>query len=88
MEGRVACKQDNALFMHDCLHHPTKISGGAEYFMELDKQFMTPLQRQSREMILIESRRLDILMNSKSEYNGSKVPRVVIEGEGERMEKK
>ena len=71
MEGRAACKEDNPLYKHDQLYHQIHQDGG-EYYMEMDRQFLRPLQRQTREMVLIEMSKIDILLNSKSEYNGSK----------------
>ena len=39
-------------------------------------------------MVLIEVSKAGIKMNSKSEYYGSKIPRIIVEGKGEKLERK
>ena len=51
--------------------------------MKMEKGFKKPLARQIREGVEIEMSR-DTLMNGKSEWNSSRIPRIVIE-EGERQ---
>ena len=72
-------KEDSPLHKHNVEYHPNK-RGGAEYYMEVDREFQKPMQRQLREMIVIEMYQGDILLNSKNEYQSARVPRVVLEG--------
>ena len=51
--------------------------------MRVEKSFKKPLARQIREGVEIEMSR-EVLMNSKSEWNSARIPRIVIE-EGERQ---
>ena len=41
--------------------------------MELDKQFQRPLQRQVREMVLIDRIKADVRLNSKEIDNGIEI---------------
>ena len=47
--------------------------------MEIVRKHKSPLTRQIHESVAIENSSAKILMNSKSEYNGSKIPRIVVE---------
>ena len=51
--------------------------------MKMEKGFKKPLARQIREGVEIEMSN-ETLMNSKSEWNSARIPRIVIE-EGERQ---
>ena len=51
----------------------------ATFVMKVDKSHRSPLTRQVEEAVSIEIRKLDNLMNSKTEYNGSRIPRIRIE---------
>ena len=50
-----------------------------KFSMKVTGSHRTPLTRQIQESVKIENSTANILMNSKSEYNGSRIPRVVIE---------
>ena len=52
--------------------------GGAEYYMQIDRKYDRPMQRQLREMVAIEMDRGDMIINSKNEYMSARVPRLVI----------
>ena len=49
------------------------------FSMKVTRGHKTPLTRQIQESVEIENSTANILMNSKCEYNGSRIPRVVIE---------
>ena len=50
-----------------------------KFKMKVVRGHKTPLSRQIHESIEIENSKADFLMNSKGEYNGSRIPRIVIE---------
>ena len=68
--------EDNVLTKHDKLHH-----GGdpGTYSMHVVRMHKTALGRQIHEATLIQHSDADIQMNSKSEYNGPRIPRISIE---------
>ena len=68
--------EDNPLYKHDVLHHAGVKS---EFTMKVLRQHKTPLARLIQESVEIEMSRDDLIMNSKGEYNGSRVPRIKIE---------
>ena len=47
--------------------------------MNLEKTFRKPLERQVREGVELEMCTADIVMNSKAEWNGSRITQIVIE---------
>ena len=84
IENRKDEKEDSVLLKHDVTYHE---GNPAIYYMEMDKRFTKPLQRQIREIVMIDMSKDDVLMNSKGEWNSSRIPRVVVEDMGERKEK-
>ena len=69
--------EDNPMWKHIYESHGGE--GGEELFsMRMEAGFKKPLARQIREGVEIESSRGE-LMNSKSEWNNSRIPRIVIE---------
>ena len=69
--------EDNAMWKHVYDSHGGE--GGEEMFsMKMEMGFKRPLARQIKEGVEIEMSR-NTLMNSKSEWNNSKIPRIVIE---------
>ena len=75
-------KDDNPMWKH--LWDSHKGEKGEEIFtMKMEKGFKKPLARQIREGVEIEMSN-ETLMNSKSEWNSARIPRIVIE-EGERQ---
>ena len=63
--------------------HRGENKGDEIFSMRVEKSFRKPLTRQIREGVEIEMSQATLL-NSKSEWNNSKIPRIVIE-EGERQ---
>ena len=53
--------------------------------MKVIEKHKSPLTRQVHEGVEIETNGADIILNSKSEWNGSRLPRIVIEC-GEELE--
>ena len=47
--------------------------------MKVLSKHKTAMERQNAELVRIETEKVDILLNSKDEWNGSKIPRVVLE---------
>ena len=72
--------EENPLWKH--LWESHKGRGDEIFTMSMEKSFTKPLARQIREGVEIEMCR-GTLLNSKSEWNNSRIPRIVIE-EGER----
>ena len=62
---------DNPMVKHGIIHHP-----GLEhqYKMGVATRFKTPFSRQIAEAAAIELCTAGIILNSKSEWNGSKLP--------------
>ena len=69
-------REKSPLWKHCEEHHQ-----GAEvnFSMKVGNSHRTPLTRQIQESVKIENSKAAILLNSKSEYHGSRIPRVVIE---------
>ena len=63
--------------------HRGEDKGDEIFSMKMEKSFKKPLARQVREGVEIEMSKATLL-NSKSECNNSKIPRIVIE-EGEKL---
>ena len=64
------------LWKHCAEHHERE---EVKFSMKVIASHRTPLTRQVQESVEIDNSKAKILLNSKSEYNGSKIPRVVIE---------
>ena len=75
-EGLESQKEKNALWKH-CVekHGGTKVN----FSMKVLRSHKTPLSRQVHESVEIDSSKADIVMNSKGEWNGSRIPRIIIE---------
>ena len=56
------------------------------FSMKVVRSHKTPLTRQVHESVEIDNSSARILMNSKCEYAGSKIPRIVIEGSSSKSE--
>ena len=69
-------EEDNALWKHCCEHHQGE---RVKFSMKVGRKHRTPLTRQLEEAVAIETKKVDILLNSKSEFHGSRIPRVRIE---------
>ena len=75
-EGLESEKEKNPLWKH-CMekHGGTKVN----FNMKVLRSHRTPLSRQVHESVEIDSSKADIVMNSKGEWNGSRLPRIIIE---------
>ena len=63
------------LWKHCLEEHGEKL---VEFSMKIVRSHKTPLTRQIHESVEIEHSSAKILLNSKSEYNGSRIPRIVL----------
>ena len=78
IEGLKNKEEDNALWKHTWDVHDGE--GNSDTFeMKLEKTFKKPLERQIREGVELEMCTADIVMNSKAEWNGSRIPQIIIE---------
>ena len=68
----------NALVKHSMEHHQD-LETHPPFSMKVLGRYKTALQRQVAEAVFIDNNQADIIMNSKGEWNGSKLPRVVLE---------
>ena len=68
--------EESALYKHDQIHHNGEKS---TFSMKILRKHSKPLSRQLQEATLIENSKVDIMLNSKGEFNGARVPRVVVE---------
>ena len=71
-------EEENALWKHAWERHHGE-SDPNMFEMKLEGTFKKPLQRQIREGVELEMSRAGTILNSKSEWNHSKIPRIVIE---------
>ena len=76
LKGHNKKSEDNALAKHDSVHH-----GGikSSYSMKILRKHEKTLSRQIHEATVIDNSLANIVMNSKSEILGQKVPRVTVE---------
>ena len=78
MAGLESCYEKNALWKHSILYHGGSL-GKADIKMEVVEGHRSPLNRQIHEGVEIETNAAAVVMNSKSEWGGSKIPRIMIE---------
>ena len=76
LKGQEKGAEDNPLNKHDHLHHQG-VRG--TYSMKVLRRHNAPLGRQIHEATEIELSKANVIMNSKGEFNGARVPRVTIE---------
>ena len=69
--------EDNALWKHLEGDHKGEGKGNEIFSMRVEKGFKKPLARQIREGVEIELSKATLL-NSKSEWNSARIPRIVI----------
>ena len=76
LDGLVKKNEKNALWKH-C----AQVHGGRQvkFTMKIVRSHKTPFTRQVQEGVEIDNSTANIIMNSKGEWNGSRIPRVVIE---------
>ena len=75
MESR---QEKNSLWKHSYLHHQGELVR-EDLQMNIIEKHKSPLNRQIHEGVELELNRADIVLNSKSEWNHSKIPRITIE---------
>ena len=68
--------EKNALWKHCCQEHQGR---HVKFKMKVLRSHKTPLTRQIQESVEIECSLAKIIMNSKGEWNGSRIPRIKIE---------
>ena len=71
-------KEETPLVNHMLLHHP---GDTPEFSIKAERSYKTSLGRQIGEAIKIGMSESRFLMNSKTEWGGNKIPRVVVEDE-------
>lgn len=72
--------EESSLVKHAIINHQGEIP---DFQMRVERQHQTPFSRQISEAVAIDTCKADIILNSKAEYNGEKVPRVVLEVGGQ-----
>ena len=82
MDGLENEKEDNPLWKHCFLEHEGE---KVEFKMKVVRGHKSPLTRQIQEGVEIECSTDDLVLNSKGEWNGSRLPRLRIEV-GEKLE--
>ena len=74
--GQLQHAQDNALHKHNVIHHEGRAQS---YSMKMLRAHRKTLTHQIHEATIIQHSQADIQLNSKGEYNGPRIPRVVLE---------
>ena len=80
--------EKNGLWKHSELHHGGGDLTKEDFIMEIIEKHRSPLTRQIHEGVALEINKADIILNSKSEWNHSRLPRIVIEVGEEQEEDK
>ena len=70
-------KEDNHMTKHALEHHAEE-DEKPQFKMTIMKSYKKAIERQIAEAVNIEMTEADIIMNSRSEWNGSRLPRVII----------
>ena len=70
--------EDNPLTKHWLASHQGDETEPT-FTMEILRKFVKPLQRQISEAVAINRSGADIILNSKSEWNSQRIPRVITE---------
>ena len=81
----VAKYEKNSLWKHSVLYHEGELKR-EELVMAVIEKHRSPLNRQIHEGVELEMNGAGVILNSKSECNHSKIPRIVIEVGAEREE--
>ena len=79
--------EKNSLWKHSFNHHEGKLKR-EDLEMKVVETHRSPLSRQIHEGVAIETNKADIVMNSKSEWNQARLPRIIIESGEEVIEDK
>ena len=75
-QGQEKMRSDNPLHKHDMIFHEG-VAG--QYTMKVLRKHKKPLARQIQEATTIDNTTAQIVMNSKGEYLGARVPRITVE---------
>ena len=78
MEGLENKNEENSLWKHSEIYHQGEL-GRDDFKMVVIERHRTPLTRQVQEGVELEVNKADLILNSKSEWNHSRIPRIVIE---------
>ena len=70
--------EKNGLWKHSEIFQGRKLEG-IDFKMEIKNSYRSPLMRQIHEGVALEINGAKIIMNSKSEWNHSRIPRIVVE---------
>ena len=70
--------EKNSLWKHSLLHHNGTL-GLEDLRMEIVESHRSPLNRQVHEGVELDTNRADLILNSKSEWNHCRIPRIMIE---------
>ena len=76
LQGQARQHEDNPLMKHDQLHHHGVHSS---YSMKVLRKHKAPLARQVQEATEIDHSNAQIILNSKGEFNGARIPRITLE---------
>ena len=76
MEDYSSLKTDSHMLKHNILKH--KELENVEFDMKVLKEHQSALQRQIHEAVLLQNYTGACLMNSKSEYSRSRIPRLTV----------
>ena len=85
IKGLKEKKEDNSLWKHSALFHEGTLQE-RELRMRMMESHKSPLKRQVQEGVQLQVHTADIIMNSKSEWNHDRLPRIVIETGEEQQE--
>ena len=78
MAGLRAKSEKYSLWKHATIHHGGELEK-EDLELRIVERHKSPLSRQVHEGVELELNKADVIMNSKTEWNNSKMPRIVIE---------
>ena len=78
LSGLEARYEKNSLWKHSLVYHEGSLTR-TELKMTVVERHRSPLTRQIQEGVELECSKAKIIMNSKSEWNHSRIPRIMIE---------
>ena len=76
LEGLSKKNEDNPLWKHCVVAHDGEV---VDFKMKIVRRHKTPLTRQIHEAVEIQYSTAAAVLNSKGEWNGARIPRIVIE---------
>ena len=84
LEGMRNQDESNGLWKHSQIHHGGKLRR-EELEMKVVETHRSPLSRQIHEGVEIETNSAEIVMNSKAEWNQSRLPKIILNQETDRQ---